>query len=323
MSQQQTDPMSLAAYWSRISQVFAVQHSTYRTPVLETILQADSDVYTFAGLKQAIDEYLETNEVEDADTEWSNATLTDILPYLEDVGVIQRIPKVEKDTDYASYRIGAVCDWLREQDLNAGSPQSMPEGKAACMVDYVGGVLSELDAGEQTAMSVEGYPEERISVVPTEASIYTVAQQVGNFRDSNVEIGIGNLSSLRGTAYEELLESLELGTELPAEDGSWQTSDGVHDFAAAGVITGLVDCDDKQRLYRQIRSYLGMIHAGAWKLNEAADDGSKYGRIVTGDETIRELLGKDGQNAAMKRTGFDVQIIDEKVRFGSYTRRSP
>lgn len=323
MSQPQTGPMSLAAYWSRISQVFAVQHSTYRRPVLETVLQADSDVYTFTGLKEAVNEYLEANELDDADNEWSNATLTDILPYLEDIGVIQRIPKVEKDSDYATYRIGAVCDWLQQQDLDAGSPQSLPSGKAACMVDYVGGVLSRLDAGEHTAERVEGYPEEKISVVPTEASMSTVAQQAGMFRDPNVEIGIGNLSSLRGTSYEDLLASLELGTDLPAADGGWQTADGVHDFAVAGVITGLVGCDDERRLSRQIRSYLGLIHAGAWKLNAAADDGSEHGRVVTGGDTVRELLGKDGQNASLKRTGFDVQVADGQVLFGSYTRRRP
>lgn len=323
MNQPQTDPMSLAAYWSRISQIFAVQHSTYRTPVLETILQADSDVYTFTGLKEAVTEYLESNEVDDAEDKWSNATLTDILPYLEDVGVIQRIPKVEKDSDYATYRIGAVCDWLQKQDLEAGSPQSLPSGKAACMVDYVGGVLSGLDASEHTAERVEGYPDEKISVVPTEASMYTVAQQVGMFRDPNVEIAIGNLSSLRRTTYEDLLESLNLGAELPAVDGGWQTSDGVHDFAVTGVINGLVGYDNEQRLSRQIRSYLAMIHAGAWQLNAAASDGSKYGRIVTGDETIRELLGMDGQNAPLERTGFDVQVDDGQVLFGSYTRRRP
>lgn len=300
-----------------------MQQSTYRIPVLETILQADSNIYTFRGLKEEVNEYLEANDLMDSGDEWSSATLTDILPYLEDIGVIQRIPKVKEDSDYATYQIGSVCDWIRQQDLDAGAPQTMPEGKAACMVDYVGSVLSGLNAGEQTAESVDGYPEEQISVVPTEASMYAVAQQVGLFQDPNVEIAIGNLSSLRGTTYEDLLTSLDLGIELPAEDGDWQTSDGVHDFTVAGVITGFVGCDNEQRLSRQIRSYLGMLHAGAWKLNAAVAGGSKHGQVVTGDETVRELLKKDGQNFPLERTGFDVRPAGGKVLFGSYTRRRP
>ncbi|WP_275575423.1 hypothetical protein [Halolamina pelagica] len=44
---------------------------------------------------------------------------------------------------------------------------------------------------------------------------------------------------------------------------------------------------------------------------------------MTGGDTVRELLGKDGQNASLKRTGFDVQVADGQVLFGSYTRRRP
>lgn len=317
------DSMSLAAYWSRVSQTFAVQHSTYRMPTLRTILEGEADIYTFGALKDAVGEYLDRDDTPSVEGKWSNATLTDILPYLEDVGVIQRIPKVRTDSDFVSYRIGSVCDWLAEQDLESGSPKYLPEGKPAHTIDYIGSVLSELPAGEHTAESVAGYPDEKISVVPTEASLYTVARQEAEFIDPEVDIAIGNLSSLRDTPYEELLESLDLGTTLPAADGGWQTTNGVHDYAVSGVITGLGHSVNESGLATALRAYMGMLQASAWDIAKATEQGTEHGHLLEGNIAVDAILKKDGNDLPLPRTGFDVRVVDDRVLFGSYTRRKP
>jgi hypothetical protein len=327
MNERTTDPLSLTAYWNRAKET--VFSNPRRRTVVETILEADDDVYTTSALADlTADRLADKGEIDDPD-DWEAGDLSPLLPFIEDIGIIQRLPKPEREDQFYSSQIEYVTSWLEDQDFSSEAPTYVPEGRAACMIHYLGTAFQQ-DVPAPTAELYREQEDAKVaSLIPTEALFYSQLQQVADIRDPEVDIAIANLDALRDTSYYTwLTERLDLGIKLPDADDPYNDHSRTHDITICGLVDGVYRYGSVADIERKVAIQVVTMAAISQQMytESRRSDSDEKGRLSSETLDIDALIEEDSEDSvdgALRKFGYDASFDEVlgRVWFGIYTRK--
>lgn len=307
-------------YWEELySNV--LQHPKRRV-VLETVIESDAGTMSTTALATEVETRLErAPDVEDS-AEYDAQNLNQVLPVFEKLGVIQRIPKWERDDQYVILPVGALADWLASCTFQMQLlPDDLPDGyRTQLSGEYIVSAWEDISDDEL---------EEAGSHIPMESALYTAVMPYVQHVDSiSIHFEMGSLNAVRESEFEleSVAEELSLGTSLPEPDGDFSDRTDYGIFADISGFTGVYDVDDlRRRLQQQLGTWLASAEETYDQFHKKDADAPSVAASQLADAT-QDIIDREAVDGAANRYGSDVTIVEPadgepgRIMLGLYRR---
>lgn len=336
-------PEWITPYWNRLYQ--ELQGREKSQAVLETIIANRPGTISTSALAEQVETRLEEAGLLDDQAGYDHQHLNQVLPLFEQLGIIHRVPKFERDDQYIILPVEIMCDWLADCALDPMPPPTAlsPDWATNQMGTYITESWKlSTDGGASTTEVLDNIvpdAETRSAglSLPAEGLVFVgVTQYVEEPTPQDITIQMGSLDRLRDTEVLTLADELELGTSIPSADGPFVDDDGVHDYAIFGQVTNVTTLGDETAVERKLTQQMSTWLASAQELyarihDDTADDDDvgpslTATQLARAADAVKELEPVD---AAMERFGQDVRIEKPtetslgRIIFGTYRRNNP